>query len=45
MKCTRIDTLHFRLPPCSLSIPEKSKNIGFLKNPIGGKYKGNTTKK
>lgn len=44
MKCTRIDTLHFRLPPCSLSIPEKSKNIGFLKNPIGGKYKGNAPK-
>lgn len=44
MKYIKTNTLHYRLPPCSLSIPEKSKNIGFLKNLIGGKYKENTPK-
>lgn len=31
MKYIKTNTLHYRLQQCSLSIPEKSKNIGFLK--------------
>lgn len=38
MKYIKTNTLHYRLQQCSLSIPEKSKNIGFLKNLIGGIY-------